>query len=164
MHCITTRIAIAIAMTALVLAAFASGHDLPEVVGSVAPFDHVSMHEVGTRAQPARMQFSMSVPTQGGQAGEGPVRGDMIGYLYSRLTAIDRDTPHWLVAYDWTFAAGPDTFTATLAGTYDSEDRVLILAGIVDEGRLRGARIDVSATHSEIAGGHYRGTFQIHQD
>lgn len=115
-------------------------------------------------ARPARMNFSMSVPTQGGQAGAGPVRGDMVGHLYARLTGIDRTTPLWLVTYDWTFAAGPDTFTATLDGTYDSEARALLLAGIVDEGRLRGARIVVSATHSDIAGGHYRGTFQVHQD
>lgn len=115
-------------------------------------------------ARPASMKFSMSVPTQGGQAGAGPVRGDMVGHLYARLTGIDRTTPLWLVTYDWTFAAGPDTFTATLDGTYDSEDRALLLAGIVDEGRLRGARIVVSATHSDIAGGHYRGTFQVHQD
>lgn len=169
MNRITTRTTIA--MTALILAAFAFGQHRSEVLAVVVPLDHGLLHvptspasPAGASAQSAHMRFSMSVPTQGGQAGAGPVSGDMIGHLYARLTSIDRTAPLWRVTYDWTFAAGPDTFTATLRGTYDSQGRELHLSGIVDEGRLRGSRITVSATRSDIAGGHDRGTFQIHRD
>lgn len=110
------------------------------------------------------MRFSVSVSTQGGLAGAGPVRGRVNG---SHIRPPQRHRPHdspLARPLRLARAAGPDTLTATLGRTFDRGGLSLLFTGIVDEGHLRGVEIVVAATRSDLADGHDRGTSHIHQD
>lgn len=110
-------------------------------------------------SDPVRIRFDKSAVAEG--VWNGSVSGDVSGDLTTRLQSLRVEGVIWHVVFTWEIDAGPDSFTALLSGTLNTDTGRVVMNGRVVEGKWLGAQVHEEGQLIDPASLRFQGDIRI---
>jgi hypothetical protein len=121
----------------------------------------VGASTAAAESAPARLTFDKSIVDPADGVWEGTTAGDVAGALRTELRGLQVTGPIWHVTFDWIVNAGPQSFTARLAGTLNTTTGAVVMNGTVIDGWLEGAQVHETGQLVDAATLRFQGSIRL---
>jgi hypothetical protein len=120
----------------------------------------------GAGSAPAEIQFEKTFDLAATVAGGAPTwrgtaAGAAVGTVETRLLSVRETGSVSHLSAEWTVTAGERSFTARVAGIYNSSSQIIVLNGVVTDGWMEGAQIHERGVRPDPNVSRYIGTLTL---